>query len=265
MARSSGRAYVFVRWSGSPLQPSRLGEIGWAFEYNDRLGRFNCFYYGGSEAVSDPVKGHRRVFWHERCLTLPELTKAMSSQVGHSSTYDEVKVFEVPDADPELALQFIAQRAVLSEEMTARVEPIEETREIVARYGVRGVPTSKGFSAPFLWYNMLPGKSVPVRKMAVHLFQMRLLSEEKELLIPAELEDQVREIAGNEKSVLAVGECFAGRIAARFVVGLTIAVDRRWSVGEARRVAEKLEGEIRQISAQVKHVFIQTEAFEGRT
>ncbi len=108
---------------------------------------------------------------------------------------------------------------------------------------------------------MLPGKSVPVRKMTVHLFQMRLLSEEKAALAPAEVEDHVREIAAREKSVLAVGECFAGRIASRFVVGLTIAVDRRWSVGEARALAEKLEGEIRQISAQVKHVFIQTEGF----
>lgn len=261
MARSSGRAYVFVRWSGSPLQPSRLGEIGWAFEYNDRLGRFNCFYYGGSEAVSDTVRGHHRVFWHERCLTLPELTNGMSSQGSHNSNYDEVKVFDVPEADSEMAVQFIAQRSVLWEDLSARLDPIEETREIVARYGVRGVPSSRGFSAPFLWYNMLPGKSVPVRKMTVHLFQMRLLSEEKAALAPAEVEDHVREIAAREKSVLAVGECFAGRIASRFVVGLTIAVDRRWSVGEARALAEKLEGEIRQISAQVKHVFIQTEGF----
>jgi hypothetical protein len=252
-----------VRWSGSPLQPSRLGEIGWAFEYNDRMGRFNCFYYGASEPASDKIRGRYRVFWHERCITLPELTKAMTSQETHNAGYDEAKVFEVEDADPEIALQFIAQRSALSEEMAARRDLIEETREILARYGVRGMPVSKGFSAPFLWYNMLPGKSVPVRKLAVHLFQMRLSSEEKDKLSTAELEHRVRELVAGEKSVLGLGECFAGRIASRFVIGLTIAVDRRWTVGQARDVAERLESEIRKISAQVGYVFIQTEAFQG--
>lgn len=262
MARRSGRAYVFIRWSGSPLQPSRLGEIGWAFEYNDRMGRFNCFYHGASQPVSDRVKGRYRVLWHERCFTLPELTKAMTSQEARATGYDEVKVFYVENADPDVALQFIAQRSVQSEDLGARADPIEETREIVTRYGARGIPSSKGFSAPFLWYNMLPGKSVPVRKLAVHLFQLRQAPEERISLSTQDLEERVRQIVGGEKAVLALGECFTARVASRFVVGFTISVDKGWTVGQAYALATRLQSEIFKISGQVQHVFIQTEGFQ---
>src|SRR3954452_765671 len=236
MARGRGRAYVFVRWSGSSRQPARLGEVAWAFEYNDRLSRFNCFYYGAAEAARVQPQ-NCPLFPYGKCLTLPELTKAMSregftkamSREGFTKAgFDEVKVFEIEEAHPETALQFLVQHSVTPDELAARVSSIEETREILLRYGVRGLANSRGFSAPFLWYNMLPGRSVPIRKLPVHLFQLRVSADaEKETSASADVEDQIRKLAESDPEVLGLGECFIARVAASFVDGLHVAVDQK--------------------------------------
>ncbi len=262
MARSNGRAYIFVRWSGSPLQPLRLGEVAWAIEYNDRLGRFNCFIYGAAQVPSRKATEHEPNLWFERCQTVPELTKAMSGHGPDQPGYDEVKVFTLADADSEIALQFITQRAALSREAAARLDSISETREVLARYGVRGLPNAKGFNAPFLWYNMLAGRSVPVRKLPVHLFQLRMELEEKAALSPVELEDQVRQLSLADVLVLGIVECFVGRIAARVVIGLTVSVDSRMTVSEVHQLTIRLEGEIRKITALIHRVFIQVQPSE---
>ncbi len=262
MSRSSGRAYVFVRWSASLSNPGRLGDVGWAFEYNDRLGRFNCFCCGATEPAGVTLLSRSRFFWHEKCQTLPELIKSMSNRGPDHPGYDEVKVFEVKEADPELALQAVVQRSVSPDDVATRVDPLDETREILTRYGVRGLANSKGFSAPFLWYNMLPGRSVPLRKLPVHLFQLRVLADGPAPVTLADIEDHARRIAQAHPEVLNVGECFVGRIGSAYLVGLNAAVHPRLSVGQGRSIAEGLEQAIRGASPKVRHVFIQIEPFE---
>ena len=254
MARSSGRAYIFVRWSGSSGRSARLGEVAWAFEYNDRLGRFNCFYYGAAEAA------HAQ---YGKCLTLPELTKAMSRDGFTKTGFDEVKVFEIEDADSELALQFLAQRSLAPDELPTQVNSIEEAREVLLRYGVRGLASSRGFSAPFLWYNMLPGRSVPIRKLPVHLFQLRISADEEASASPADVEEQIKKIAGADPDVLALGECFITRAAASFVIGLNISVNGKLTVGEGRAIAERIEQSIRRRFPTVSRIFTRIEAFHN--
>jgi hypothetical protein len=263
MARGRGRAYVFVRWSGSSRQAARLGEVAWAFEYNDRLGRFNCFYYGAAEAARVQPR-NSPLFPYGKCLTLPELTKAMSREGFTKAGFDEVKVFEIEEADPETALQFLVQRSVAPDELAARVSSIEETREILLRYGVRGLANSRGFSAPFLWYNMLPGRSVPIRKLPVHLFQLRISADaEKETSASSDVEGQIRKLAESDPEVLGLGECFIARVDASFVVGLSVAVDQKLTVGEGRTIAERIELSIRRAFPKVSRVFTQIEAFQS--
>jgi hypothetical protein len=162
MNRRSGRAYIFVRWSGFSNAPMRLGEVAWAFEYIDRMGRFVCFHCGaagtpGSRLARDGV----RQTWTEKCSSLPELIKTMAGDAIDRPGYDEVKVFEVENADPDLALQVVQRSA---DEASRLADALEETRDILTRYGVRGLAASRGFSAPFLWYNILAGRSVALRK-----------------------------------------------------------------------------------------------------
>lgn len=261
MARTSGRAYAFMRWSGAHPLPGSLGEVGWAFEYNDRLGRFHCFYCGATECSPTSAQPAARVFWFEKCLTLPELIKAMSTTNAGRPAFDEVKVFEVGDAQSELALQTITQLSAATEDMVGRADPLEHTREVLTRYGVRSVAHTRGFNAPFLWYNMLPGRSVPVRKLAVHVFQLRALHSE-DALTPADVEDQARKIAQADPDVRTAGECFVCRAGSKFVVGLNIAVNPLFSVGEGRTVAERVEQAIRTGTPKVSHLFIQVEPFE---
>ncbi len=258
MARNSGRAYVFVRWSGSSRRPARLGEVAWAFEYNDRLGRFNCFYYGAAEAaqpLSPPLSPYGK------CVTLPELTKAMSREGFTKAGFDEVKVLEAEEADPEMALQFMAQRSVALDERAARNDCIEETREILLRYGVRGLANSRGFSAPFLWYNMLPGRSVPIRKLPVHLFQLRASATVELSLSSTDAEDQIRKIAQSDPEVLGLGECFIARAASSFIIGLSVAVAPKLTVGAGRTIAERIEQSLRRTFPKVNRAFIQIEPF----
>ncbi len=259
MARTSGRAYAFLRWSGAHARPGIVGEVGWAFEYNDRLGRFYCFYCGSTESYASSAPPAGRVFRFEKCLTLPELIKAMSAASPDRPAFDEVKVFEVGDSQSELALQTVNQLATAADDVISRTDPLEHTREILTRYGVRSLANTRGFNAPFLWYNMLPGRSVPVRKMAVHIFQLRAQAV-VETVTPADVEDQVRKIVQNEFEVRAVGECFVCRTGSNFVVGLDIAVNPRFSVAEGRNLAERVAQAIRTGTPKVSHVFIQVEA-----
>ena len=262
MPRSSGRAYVFVRWSASPTTPSRLGDIAWAFEYNDRLGRFNCFYCGASECGHNIGARRPRLFWYEKCLTILELIKAMSNRGPDRPGYDEVKVFAVEHADPEIALQVIAQRSAAPDDVLARIDGLEDTREILTRYGVRGLANPKGFSAPFLWYNMLPGRSVALRKLAVHLFQLRVSSDGHTPATASDIEDYARKVADSDAQVLNLGECFVARVGSTYVVGLNIAVDPKLSVGQGHTIAEGLQEAIRTGSPKIRQVFVQVEPYE---
>jgi hypothetical protein len=261
MAKTSGRAYAFMRWSGGQPLPGVLGEIGWAFEYNDRLGRFHCFYCGSTE--SRPVGGAapKRVFWFEKCLSLPELIKTMSVGSGERAGFEEVKVFEVGDAQSELALQILNQLAATPEEALRRTDPLEHTREILTRYGVRSIANTRGFNAPFLWYNMLPGRSVPLRKLAVHIFQLRAAQSAMQPVRSTDIEEQARRIAQNDPDVCGIGECVVCRAGTRFFIGLDIAVNARFTVGEGRAVAERIEQSIRDHATKVDHVFIRVEPY----
>jgi hypothetical protein len=251
-----------MRWSGGHPFPGILGEVGWAFEYNDRLGRLNCFYCGSTESIPSSGQLGRRVFWYEKCLTLPDFIKIMAGGSVDRPAFDEVKVFEVGEAQSEVALQILNQLSAAPEEVIGRTDPLEHTREILTRYGVRSLAHTRGFHAPFLWYNMLPGRSVPVRKLAVHLFQLRASETAPDALTPADIEDRARRIAQSDPQVSVAGECFVCRNGTKFVVGLNIAVNSSFSVGEGKNVAERLEQAIRTGEPQVSHVFIQVEPFE---
>lgn len=250
-----------MRWSGGHQVSGILGEVGWAFEYNDRLGRFHCFYCGSTE--SRPISGAapNRVFWFEKCLSLPELIKTMSVGSGDRAGFEEVKVFEVGDAQSELALQILNQLAAIPGEALRRTHPLEHTREILTRYGVRSIANTRGFNAPFLWYNMLPGRSVPLRKLAVHIFQLRAAQSAMQPLRTTDIEEQVRRIAQSDPDVCGLGKCVVCRAGARFFIGLDIGVNARFTVGEGRAVAERIEQAIRDGAPKVDHVFIRVEPY----
>jgi hypothetical protein len=252
-----------VRWVGSPSAPTRLGDVAWAFEYNDRLGRFNCFYCGAIEFLSRGAAPAERANWQAKCFTLPQLVKAMSHQGADRPGFDEVKVFEVEEADPELALQWALQRSSSPDDLSAVKDSLSETREILMRYGVRGLGDVRGFSAPFLWYNILPGKSVPLRKLPVHLFQLRAAtSEGHEKLSVTDVEDQVRKTAQGVAEVIDLGESFVSRVGTSFLVGLTITVEASLSVRHAHAIADRVEESIRNGSSHIRHIFIQVAPHE---
>ena len=260
MNRRSGRAYVFVRWSGFSSAPGRLGEVAWAFEYIDRLGRFVSFQCGasGSAGPHAPREGSR-LTWTVKCSTILELIKTMAGDAADHPGYDEVKVFQVEDADPDLALQ-AAQRSV--DEPNRLVGPLEETRDILVRYGARGLALSRGFSAPFLWYNILPGRSVPIRKLAVHLFQLRAAADEQGQASGEDVEEQVRRMAQSVSQVRSLGECFVARVRTGFLVGVNIAVDPHLAVSESYQISQRVEEAVRQSNAKIRHIFVQVMPYE---
>ena len=246
---------MFLRWSVSTSGSGRLEDIAWAFEYNDRMGRFNCFYCGGVETQPNS----RRYLWDEKCRTIPELVKAMSASAAERRAFDEVKVFETASADSGGALQMLVQRSNAREELAGRVDPLEEARELLTRYGVRGLIDPRGFSAPFLWYNMLPGKSVPLRKLAVHLFELRVESSAHAPGSLAELEDFARKVARHDPDVFSLGECFVARTGSGFVLGLAFSVKAELSIAQGRTIAQRIESTIRATIPKVRHVFLQLE------
>jgi Dimerisation domain of Zinc Transporter len=257
----AGRAYVFMRWSGGQHLPGMMGELGWAFESNDRLGRFQSFYCGSTESRSTPGRAPRRLFWFEQCFTLPELIKRMSNGTERLG-FDEVKVIDVADAHSELALQALTQIAASPEDVLNRIDPLEQTRELLMHYGVRSLAHTRAFNAPFLWYNMLPGRSVPVRKLPVHLFQIRALQAMQEAAAPGELEQQIRSIVDNDPDVRSLGECVVVKAGIRFFVGLDIAVDPLLSVGKGRKIADRIEQAIRLGTPKAAHIFVRVEPFD---
>lgn len=239
MIHRSGRAYVFVRWSGFSNDPGRLGEVAWAFENVDRLGRFVCFYCGAVGA---------RPGWTDRCSTILELINTM---VGDTAGYDEVKVFEVQAADPESALA-AAQR--IAEEPNRAINPIDVTRDVLFRYGVRGLALTRGFSAPFLWYNILPGRSVAIRKLPLHLFQLRSANE---LVSADDIEEQARQVALHVAGVLGLGECFVARIRTGYLVALKIAVNPHLTVGESHKISLVVEEAVSNANSRIRHTLVQ--------
>lgn len=257
MIRRNGRAYLFVRWSSPGAGSTRLGDVAWAFENIDRQGRFYCFHCGATE-VSGAAGTRPRSSWNEKCFSLPELIKAMSNFSPDRPGYDEVKVFEVQDADPDGAL-VIAQK--LAEDAKAP-DPLNDTREILIRYGARGLVPSRGFSAPFLWYNILPGRSVPLRKLPVHLFQLRAAADENTPVTTEEVEDQARQIAYTISGVRDLGECFVTRVRSGFLVALNIAVDSHLSVAEGRSIADRVDHAVRGVNTRIRHVFVLVQPHE---
>ena len=173
---------------------------------------------------------------------------------GDRPGYDEVKVFEVENADPDLALQ-VVQR-ILDEPLRFG-DPLEETRDILTRYGTRGLPLSRGFSAPFLWYNILPGRSVALRKLPVHLFQLRAASDAQGQVTGEEVEDQARRMAQTISEVLSLGECFVARVRTGFIVGINIAVDPRLPVSEGYKISQRVEEAVRGANPKIRHIFVQ--------
>lgn len=261
MSRRSGRAYIFVRWSGFSNVPGHLGEVAWAFEYIDRMGRFVCFHCGAIGTLGSHVaQDGRRPTWSEKCSSLPELIKVMASEAGDHPGYDEVKVFEIENADPDLALQAV-QRSV--DDPNRIGDPLGETRDILARYGARGLAMSRGFSAPFLWYNILPGRSVAIRKLPVHLFQLRAAAEAQGQATGEDVEDQARRMAQSVSAVLSLGECFVARVRTGFIVGINVALDPDVPVIESYKVAQRVEEAIRSANPKIRHIFVQVVPHEG--
>jgi hypothetical protein len=240
-----------MRWSASALSPARLGDIAWAFESIDRLGRFYCFHCGASEIKRSVDPARSRSSWQAKCLSLPELIKTMSGQGDQTAGYDEVKVFEVEDTDPEMALQ-VAQRA--GEGTSPHLDPLEEVRDILTRYGARGLASPRPFSAPFLWYNMLPGRSVAVRKLPLHLLQLRGARERRPSASIEEVEDQVRAAARHISGVLGLGECLIARVRSEFIVNLRVGVAPELSVAQGHAIAENVEEAIREANPKVRNV-----------
>ena len=187
---------------------------------------------------------------------------AMSTQAPGALGFDEVKVFEMENGDGEAALQVALQRASRSEDASGGGDPLEETREILTRYGVRNLASVRGFSAPFLWYNILPGRSVPIRKLAVHLFQMRI-SAEKKLATLTEIEDQARLIASSDPAVLHIAECFATRAGPACLLGMKLSVLPTIDISAAHLITERIEYTVRDQNPHIRYVFLQVEPHQG--
>lgn len=239
-----------MRWSASAVSPAGLGDIAWAFENIDRLGRFYCFHCGASEVNRSADPARSRSAWQAKCLTLPELMKAMSGQSDERAGYDEVKVFEVDDSDPETALQ-VAQRA--GEGTGPHLDPLEEVREILTRYGVRGLASPRPFSAPFLWYNILPSRSVAIRKLPLHLLQLRGAGQRPPASIE-EVEDEARAAARQISGVLGLGECLIARTRSEFIVNLRVGVAPQLSVAQGHAIAERVEEAVREANPKIRNV-----------
>lgn len=257
MSRRGGTAYVFVRWGGSVFSTDRLGDVGWAFEHRDRLGRFNMFVCGAVELIRNGEGLPLRIAWHEKCPGVAELVKAMSHRGPDRPGFDEVKVLDVKDADPDAALVWGSRPP----EDRVSKDSLSDVCEMLARYGVRTALGSAGFTAPFLWYNMLPGRSVPVRKLPVHLFRMRLSETEAPApLSVQEIEDRVRQAVALIDQISDVGECFVTRLGSALLVGLTVIVDGDLRVRTTTQITDRANAAIRAISPLIRHVFIQLEA-----
>jgi hypothetical protein len=256
MSRRRGRAYLFIRWSSGGYSTTRLGDVGWAFENIDTQGKFYCFHYGATDVgapVNQALAGHRS-FWTEKCFDLNELTKAMSAKSQDRPGFDEVKVFPVADANPDAALQ-LAQR--LAEAQVSAPDPLEETRQVLTAYGVKGLIPSRAFSAPFLWYNILPGRSVPIRRLAVHLFELKADAQTEPALSTEEVELAVRKASENVSLVRSVGECFVSRVPTGFLVAINIAVEPQMPVAESRRIADRVAEVVRALNPKIRHFFVQ--------
>ena len=256
MSRRRGRAYLFIRWSSGGFAGARLGDVGWAFENIDSQGKFYCFHFGATDvAPPTPQTRHAlRSFWTEKCFDLAELTKAMSTKSLNRPGFDEVKVFPVADADPDAALQ-MAQR--LADTQMSAPDPLEETRQVLTAYGVKGLIPSRAFSAPFLWYNILPGRSVAVRRLAVHLFELKADANAEPILSPEELELAVRKATESVSLVRSVGECFVTRVSSGFLVAINISVEPQMPVVDSRRVADRVVEAVRALNPKIRHLFVQ--------
>lgn len=239
------------------MATTRLGDVGWAFENVDAQGKFYCFHYGATDVpgTNQPAMvPAQRSFWTEKCFTLPELTKAMSTKRPDRPGYDEVKVFPVLDANPDAALQ-LAQR--LAEARNNSPDPLEETRQVLTAYGVKGLIPSRSFSAPFLWYNILPGRSVSIRRLSIHLFEMKADANTERPISLEEMEMEIRRVAERVSPVRSVGECFVTRVPSGFLVAINIAVDPQMPVVEGRRVADRVAEAVRALNPNIRHLFVQ--------
>lgn len=242
-----------MRWAAS-VSGSRLGALGWAFEIVDRQGRFHSFYCGASEARRDNEFSRRRYLWHEKHSSLPDLIKSMSGSIPERAAFDEVKVFEIEEPDPETALQ-VVQRISLDSAPVS--DPLEEVREIVSRYGVRSLASPRGFSAPFLWYNTLPARSIPVRKLPLYLAEMHAVREKTTPTSIQDVEDQARTLASAVGGVCGIGDCIVARIRSEFLVTLQIHLDPDLTVARAHLISQGVEEAIRSANPKARFVIIQ--------
>jgi hypothetical protein len=178
----------------------------------------------------------------------------MSTKSADRPGFDEVKVFQVADANPDSALQ-LAQR--LAEAQASSPDPMEETRQVLTAYGVKGLIPSRAFSAPFLWYNILPGRSVPIRRLAIHLFELKAETNVEPPQSAEELELAVRKSSEMVSLVRSVGECFVIRVTSGFLVAINIAVDPQTPVVEGRRIADRVADVVRTLNPKIRHLFVQ--------
>jgi CheY-like chemotaxis protein len=149
----------------------------------------------------------------------------------------------------------LAQR--LAEAQLSNPDPLEETRQVLTAYGVKGLIPSRAFSVPFLWYNILPGRSVPVRRLAIHLFELKADANTEPPLSSEELELAVRKASETVTLVRSVGECFVTRLPSGFLVAINIAVDAQMPVVDGRRVADRVAEIVRALNPKIRHLFVQ--------
>lgn len=114
----------------------------------------------------------------------------------------------------------------------------------------------RAFSALFLWYNILPGPSVPIRRLVIHLFEMKVKADSEAPVTLEDLKIEVRKNAEKVELVRSVGECFVTRVSSGFLVAINIAVDGQMPATEGRRSADRVTEAARGLNPNLQHLFI---------
>lgn len=98
---------------------------------------------------------------------------------------------------------------------------------------------------------------MPVRRLAIHLFELKAETNTEPALSPEELELVARKASETVSLVRSVGECFVTRVASGFLVAINIAVDPQMPVVESRRIADRVVEVVRASNPKIRHLFVQ--------
>jgi divalent metal cation (Fe/Co/Zn/Cd) transporter len=98
---------------------------------------------------------------------------------------------------------------------------------------------------------------VPVRRLAIHLFELKADANTEPPLSSEDLELAVRKASETVTLVRSVGECFVTRLPSGFLVAINIAVDPQMPVVDGRRVADRVGEIVRALNPKIRHLFVQ--------